>query len=317
MTQRAFPKPMIKRILVLFAASCCIVPLDGRAQSPAPAPPLVAPVPPSVPSAPRDVRPEAKSPVDVFLGVETTPVPAALRDQLDLPTGFGLLVDYVVPGSPAETAGVKAHDVLKMLDAQILTGERQLSVLVRSFHEGQAVNLLVLRKGQETKLTATLRKRSAHDPHEHSEEAPDDFEGKFDFDADEVPDAGFSERLQASLERSRAKVEAATARAQEQARRAMEIARDRTTRATGSRLDYDDARVLLRDAAGRTEIRAAHGKRTLTLRDADGKKTFEGPIDTPEQRKAIPTDALPRVEALESDGATAFPGNDENNAHGD
>ena len=56
----------------------------------------------------------------------------------------------------------------------------------------------------------------------------------------------------------------------------------------------------------------------LTLRDADGKKTFEGPIDTPDQRKAIPADVLPQVEALERDQATTFPkGSGGHNEDGD
>ena len=83
--------------------------------------------------------------------------------------------------------------------------------------------------------------------------------------------------------------------------------RERAARATGSRVDLDDARILLRDASGRVEIRSTRGKRVLTLREAEGKKTFEGPIATPEQRKAIPADVLPKVEALERKQNITFP----------
>ena len=305
--------------------------MNGSAQTPVTASPPAASAPPAPPASPqapalpgpppsRDADPGRRNQPGVYLGLEATAVPAALSDQLDLPAGFGLLVDYVAPGSPAEAAGVHAHDILKQLNDQILTSEAQLSILVRSFPEGQAVTLLVLRKGSETKLSATLQKRpppasdrsSGRSPRGRREVAADDFDGGFHFDMEDPSGQEFSERLKESLERSRAQIDAATARAEEQAQRAMESARDRAARAAGSRLDFDHAHILLRDSTGRIEIRSEHGKRLLTLRDTDGKKVFEGPIDSPEQRKKIPADVLPQVEALERDQVVTFPKN-----HGD
>ena len=94
-----------------------------------------------------------------FLGVETSEVPTVVAEQLGLPKGFGLVVDYVVPDGPAALAGVQANDILKMFNDQILTEPDQLAKLVRSNAEGASVTLTVLRKGAETKLTAKLAKR--------------------------------------------------------------------------------------------------------------------------------------------------------------
>ncbi len=312
---------MIKKSAFIFlAAACGSFPLNGIAQSPATPPPIVAPVPPvppSVPDAPpaqrlSPPRPAGRSQPSVFLGVETGPVPGALSDQLNLPDGFGLLVDYVVPGSAAETAGVKKHDILKMLNDQILTGEDQLSTLVRSFSEGQEISLLVLRKGTETKLTAKLQKRSGQHPagrgpRERHDDFTDESNRNFHFDLDDLSNPDFEDRIRASVDRSRAQIDAATARINEQVQRATERAREVSARATGSRFDLDGARILLRDSSGRIEIRSARGKRTLTARDADGKKVFDGPIDTPEQRKLIPADILPQVETLEREQVVTFP----------
>ena len=158
------PNTTMKRTLLLLTA-CGALPLSGFAQIPATPPPLTPPAPPSAPSAPsaEPPHPAGRSRSGVFLGVEVTPLPTALSDQLDLPEGFGVLVDYVVPDSPAEAAGVKTHDILKTLNDQILTGAEQLAVLVRNFKEGQEVTLVLLRKGQETKLTAKLAKRAGRD----------------------------------------------------------------------------------------------------------------------------------------------------------
>src|SRR4051812_14577750 len=68
-----------------------------------------------------------------WLGVNTSPPPHVLRQQLQLPRGVGLVVDMVAPDSPAQAAGVKQYDVLHKLNDQILINQQQLAVLVRTF----------------------------------------------------------------------------------------------------------------------------------------------------------------------------------------
>ena len=94
-----------------------------------------------------------------FLGVETSSVPRVVSEQLGLPKGFGLVVDYVVKDGPAAAGGVQQNDILKMLNDQILMEPDQLAKLVRSYSEGTTVTLTVLRKGAEMKLTVKLAKR--------------------------------------------------------------------------------------------------------------------------------------------------------------
>src|SRR5436305_13083299 len=151
---------MKTKTIVLIAVS--LIPLTAFGQ-----PQTAPPVPPNPPSAPvpavppRDGDREDRMPkVPVtFLGVDTSEVPGVLCDQLGLPKGFGLVVDYVVPDGPAAAAGVQQNDVLKMLNDQILTDPGQLSKLIRSYSEGTNVTLTVLRKGQEQKITVKLAKK--------------------------------------------------------------------------------------------------------------------------------------------------------------
>ena len=142
-------------------------------------------------------------------------------------------------------------------------------------------------------------------------------DGDWDFDFGDVMNPEFADRIQQSMDRSRAQVDAAVARANERAKQALETARERTARAAGSRFDLDGAHILLKDSSGRLEIRSARGKRTLTVRDADSKTVFTGPIDTPEQRKAIPADVLPQVEALEREQTISFPDHETKVDHDD
>src|SRR5438034_5699611 len=101
------PKPILITTLI------ALLPIAGFAQTP-PAPPS-PPAPPTAPAPPerheRDRGP--KVPV-VFLGVEASEVPSVVSEQLGLAKGFGLVVDYVTPDSPAAAAGLQQNDILKM-----------------------------------------------------------------------------------------------------------------------------------------------------------------------------------------------------------
>lgn len=106
-----------------------------------------------------------------FLGVVSSPVPPPLAAQLDLAEGFGLVVEDVLPGSPAEKAGVKRFDVLKLLNDQQLTSPEQLTVLIRGLGKDADASLTVLRKGQEQKISMKVGERLASDRREGFDEA--------------------------------------------------------------------------------------------------------------------------------------------------
>jgi hypothetical protein len=146
-----------KSIAIIIALA--LLPIATFAQPNPPAPP--PPAPPNGPVGPgedRERHNEKKVPV-TYLGVETSDVPPVVSEQLGLARGFGLVVDYVVPDGPAAAAGVQQHDILKMLNDQILTEPDQLSKLIRSYPEGTTVTLTVLRKGKEEKIGVKLAKK--------------------------------------------------------------------------------------------------------------------------------------------------------------
>jgi PDZ domain len=147
---------------IITIAALVLLPIAAFAQPNPPPPPPPAGAPPTGPVGPgndrdRD-RHEKKVPV-TYLGVETSDVPRVVSEQLGLPRGFGLVVDYVVPDGPAAAGGVQQNDILRMLNDQILTEPDQLSKLIRSFSEGTTVTLTVLRKGKEEKIGVKLSKK--------------------------------------------------------------------------------------------------------------------------------------------------------------
>jgi hypothetical protein len=99
---------------------------------------------------------EAQMVKTAFLGVGVSAAPSVLSEQLKLPQGVGLVVEFVEKGSPAEKAGVQAKDVIHKLDEQLLINPQQLATLVRTFKPSDGVKLTVIRKGEVMSLDATL-----------------------------------------------------------------------------------------------------------------------------------------------------------------
>jgi len=141
-------------------ATLVLLPIAALAQPSPPVPPPPPGAPPTGPVGPGNDRDRHDKKVPVtYLGVETDEVPRVVSEQLGLPKGFGLVVEYVVPDGPAAAAGIQQNDILRMLNDQILTEPDQLSKLVRSFPEGTTVTFTVLRKGKEEKVGVKLAKK--------------------------------------------------------------------------------------------------------------------------------------------------------------
>jgi hypothetical protein len=92
----------------------------------------------------------------VFLGVTNLRVPEELGVQLALEPGFGLVVEAVLPGSPAEKAGLRRHDVLLAFGDQELVNPEQLMALVRRSKKGEEVQLRVAREAERRVVRVVL-----------------------------------------------------------------------------------------------------------------------------------------------------------------
>jgi hypothetical protein len=59
-----------------------------------------------------------------------------------------------------------------------------------------------------------------------------------------------------------------------------------------------DAKMLMKDDNGDIEVSTRDGKRVLLARDARGETIFNGPIDTEDQRKALPEEIRKKIELI-------------------
>jgi serine protease Do len=105
-----------------------------RPAEPAPAPPVVPP-----PAGPE-------------FGVKVEPVDETLRDQLSLKEGEGVMVAEVKPGSTAEKAGLRKHDIVLKLDAAAVGDSWQFRKDVLKALERPEFELEVVRAGKRETL---------------------------------------------------------------------------------------------------------------------------------------------------------------------
>jgi hypothetical protein len=91
-----------------------------------------------------------------WLGLSASSPPPALRHQLKLPDGTGLVVDFVQPNSPAQKAGVRQYDLLVKLNDQLLINSPQLGVLVRTYKPNDELQLDLFREGPRKTIRVIL-----------------------------------------------------------------------------------------------------------------------------------------------------------------
>src|SRR5206468_620842 len=66
-----------------------------------------------------------------YLGIQYTPLATRQAAQLGLATGtVGIVVSQVVPGSPAEQAGIQANDIITKVNDQVIDADHPLSSLL-------------------------------------------------------------------------------------------------------------------------------------------------------------------------------------------
>jgi len=275
-----------------------------------------------------------------YLGVVTAPVPPQLRAQLELPEGMGLSVEAVADDSPAAKAGIRQYDVLKKFNDQMLCAQEQLSVLVKAAGKDAKVSLVLLRGGREQNVTVTLGEHDepeggkaqfsingvpglSVEVHDLERILKDGAAGgslsealsrAFGSDAPKGGSAGIHQNWDEMRKRNEqrkkevdAQVDAAMKKAQEAAKKAHEAA-EQAGAAGSARAQvfsfYPGAQsqsvVTLVDGDGTVEINDSNGKRSVKIRDASGKETYSGALNTEADHDAVPEKFRAKVKDAES-----------------
>jgi len=101
-----------------------------------------------------------------YLGVRYTQITGNLKKKNNLTVDYGVLVSRgetpedlaVIPGSPADKAGIVENDIILEVDGVKLEQGKSLAFIIRQKDIGQIVKLKILHKGSEKEVEVKLEK---------------------------------------------------------------------------------------------------------------------------------------------------------------
>lgn len=99
---------------------------------------------------------------EVYLGVITEPVSEAMAAQLrrQLPSGRGLLVKRLLPGSPAERSGLRPLDIIAATDGQPVGRPEDLKERIVRRKPADLLKMNLIREGEVQTLDVPLGERT-------------------------------------------------------------------------------------------------------------------------------------------------------------
>ena len=99
-----------------------------------------------------------------YLGLRYMVINTEMKDKNNLTVDYGVLVKAganknelaVIPGSPADKAGIVENDIILEVDGVKLDDKTSLASIIRGKSAGQVVNLKILHKGEGKNISVTL-----------------------------------------------------------------------------------------------------------------------------------------------------------------
>ncbi len=99
-----------------------------------------------------------------YLGVRYIAINTEMKEKNNLTVDYGVLVKAgktaselaVIPGSPADKAGIVENDIILEIDGVKLDDQTNLASIIRGKTIGQAINLKILHRGVEKTIQVTL-----------------------------------------------------------------------------------------------------------------------------------------------------------------
>lgn len=95
-----------------------------------------------------------------FIGIIPGEVTSDIASDYGVKTGEGILVEGVVPETPAAEVGLRENDVITRINDAVITGPAELRIQLKKYKPGDVVNIMYLRGGQQKVVAVKLAERS-------------------------------------------------------------------------------------------------------------------------------------------------------------
>ena len=123
-----------------------------------------------------------------FIGVSLQPVTDAMARALGLTDAQGAIIAEVEPGSPADTAGLDAGDVVLEVDGEGVEDPRDLAQTIAELDPGTEVTLTLRRNDENVEVAITLAAREAPETEAETSEPGEQDEGRMGVAVTELPE---------------------------------------------------------------------------------------------------------------------------------
>jgi serine protease Do len=94
-----------------------------------------------------------------WLGITIQDLKGDLAEYYGMKNKKGVLVADVIPGDPADEAGIKPHDIIIDVNGEKVTSTHELTALTARLSVGDKATLTVLREGKHKSLNVRVGKR--------------------------------------------------------------------------------------------------------------------------------------------------------------
>lgn len=95
-----------------------------------------------------------------WLGVQIRDLDESLASYYKLKAFSGVYVENVVPGDPADEAGIRSGDIITTVDGQLVTSGRELAGLIASIPVGQKTRVALMRDGKKKTISVKIAKQA-------------------------------------------------------------------------------------------------------------------------------------------------------------
>jgi membrane-associated protease RseP (regulator of RpoE activity) len=231
------------------------------------------------PPAGAEDGPAARPPA--YLGISTGAVPEEVRAHLELPGDAGLVVTKVVEGSPAAKAGLEPHDILLEFDGRQVGSPLEFTDMVERAEAGKRVTLSIVRRGKKRQVHAVPERRPA---------------GVAADGAAPAPAIGNLPLLPGLPPAIQQQAQAAMAQALAGGAGPGSSVQIRTSVTNG----VAESTAISSDAEGTVEIRVRGGKKNVSIRDADLKDVYSGPLAKEGDFDRVPEAWREKVRSLDA-----------------
>ncbi len=243
-----------------------------------------------------------------WLGVHTAELPAAMREQLDLRDGEGLLVEQLSPDSPAGSAGIAQHDIILTFNLTPVSTPDELRRELSNRQPGEKVLIEYLHKSRRQKAAVTLGKRAGNaQPEQQAKDAEpvakvDNQQGKAAAQQGKLPDfpalpkiPGFPDLSKLPGANGNVNSNTTTTSSSSSFSRTVIVGPDGKTRVIENKNGGDPIEQMLRDPNVPETMKESLRKMRQQMREFEGRAGEKAPDagnNAPAKRKAKDDDSL-------------------------